>query len=138
VQLEVESFRPLGADAELALVSLLDYPNEGTRQVVRMFLVQWPSADGRRRIRADFDRAVEAGQAPRSYDLAALALAGEPVVEPLVELALKHPDAIEEPQTTHESGPVDEQIRATLLRETDPDRVAVLKKIAKQVCSCSE
>ena len=38
----------------------------------------------------------------------------------------------------HESGPVDEQIRAALLRETDPDRTAVLKKIAKHVCSCSE
>ena len=138
VQLDVESFRPLGAEAEQALISLLDYPNEGTRQVVRLFLVQWPSADGRRRIRADFDRAIDAGHAPQSYDVAALALAGEPIAEPLVELALKHPDEIEALEASHERGPVDEQIRAALSGETDRDRIAVLKKIAKQVCSCSE
>jgi hypothetical protein len=138
VQLDLESFRPLGADAEQALISLLDYPNEGTRQLVRLFLVQWPSAEGRRRIRADFDQAIGAGHAPQSYDLAALAMAGEPIVEPLVNLALNHPDEIEDLGASHERGPVDDQLAAALSRETDPDRIAVLKKIARQLCGCSE
>jgi hypothetical protein len=138
VVLDVESFRPLGADAEQALISLLDYPNDATRQVVRQFLVEWPSADGRRRIRADLNRAVDAGQAPQSYDLAALALAGEPIVEPLVDLALKHPDAIEELVPSHDRGPLDEQLCTALSRETDPERIAALKRIAAQLCHCSE
>ena len=138
VELDVDSFRPLGAEAEQALIVLLDYPNEGTRQVVRLFLAQWPSPDGRRRIRADFDRAIQAGQAPRSYDVAALAAAGETVVEPLVDLALKHPDEIEELVPSHERGPADDQLRAALSRETDPERIAALKIIAAQLCHCSE
>lgn len=105
VQLDLESFRPLGADAEQALISLLDYPNEGTRQLVRLFLVQWPSTEGRRRIRADFDRAIGAGHAPQSYDLAALAVAGEPIVEPLVALALNHPDGIRGTRSVARTGP---------------------------------
>jgi hypothetical protein len=138
VELDIESFRPLGADAEEALISLLDYPNEGTRQLVRLFLVQWPSAEGRRRIRADFDRAIAAGHAAQSYDLAALASAGEPIVEPLVNLAMKHPEEIEDLGASHERGPLDDQIGAALSRETDPARIAVLKKIAGRLCGCSE
>jgi hypothetical protein len=100
---------------------------------VRLFLAQWPSADGRRRIRADFDKAIEAGHAPRLYDLAALAVAGEPIVEPLVELALKHPDQIDQLESSHEEGPLDEQVRRALARETNPDRRAALERIASRL-----
>jgi hypothetical protein len=138
IELDVDSFRPLGGEAEQALIGLLDYPNEATRQVVRLFLAQWPSVDGRRRIRADFDRAIEAGRAPLAYDAAALAVAGELIVDSLVDLALKHPDQIEDLGSSHEWGLVEVQIRAALSRETNPDRTAALRKIAAQMCSCSE
>ncbi|MFN8090898.1 MAG: hypothetical protein U0599_01475 [Vicinamibacteria bacterium] len=137
VDLDVDSFRPLGAEAEQALIGLLDYPNEGTRRAVRLFLAEWPSMDGRRRMRADFDRAIEVGQAPRSYDLEALAVAGESIVDPLVDLALKHPDAIEDlAGSDGEEGPLDAQIRAALSRETDPDRAAALRRIEARLCRC--
>jgi hypothetical protein len=136
VHLEIESFRPLGLDAEQALLGLLDYPNQGTRETARELLVQWPSTEGRRRIRADFDRAIEAGQPPQSYDMEALALAGESLVEPLVKLAIEHPDAVEGLAGSGDESPLAQQLRSALAQETDPNRKAVLKKLVAEICPC--
>jgi len=44
---DLGSCRLLGGDAELALLPLLEYPNEGTRPMVRVLLVQRPSEERR-------------------------------------------------------------------------------------------
>jgi hypothetical protein len=136
VELDVESFRPLGAEAEQALLSLLDYPNTGTRDTVRRFLVQWPSSEGRRLIRAEFDEAIQAGRAPESYNLNALALTGEDLVEPLRNLGTEHPDAIGSLAPSYGESPLSEQLRRALAKESDPDRARTLSKLIKQICSC--
>jgi hypothetical protein len=138
VSLDVGSFRPLGADAEEALLGLLDYPNEGTQEAVRRFLVEWPSAEGRRRIRAELDDAVAAGRAPRTDTLGAVALGGEDVTEPLLRLASERPDAVDELRPEHTAGPLTKQLRDALARESDPARRRALEKLSARLCACED
>jgi hypothetical protein len=138
VDLEIGSFRPLGSDAEQALLSLLDYPNSGTRQLVRRFLIQWPSTEGRRRIRAELDEAIESGRTPQGYTLGALALAGEELVEPLLRLASEHPETIETLFVEQTEDALTEQLRRALAKESDPARARTLGKLIQQLCSCED
>jgi hypothetical protein len=136
IALDVDSFRPLGADAERALLALLDYPNQSTREVVRQLLVEWPSDEGRRRIRGELDEAVAAGRAPGTATLGALAGGGEDVTAALVTLATAHPEAVGDLTPEHGAGPLTLQLRAAIARETDAGRRRTLEKLASRLCGC--
>jgi hypothetical protein len=136
VTLEIESFRPLGGEAEQALLALLDYPNRSTREAVRQLLVEWPSAEGRRRLRGELDEAVASGRAPETGTLAALALAGEDVTPSLVKLASAHPEAVDELTPEYTAGPLTRQLEDALARETEPGRRRLLGTVAARLCGC--
>lgn len=138
IDLEIESFRPLGADAEQALLALLDYPNASTREVVRRFLVQWPSGEGRRRMRAEFDDATASGRAPDGFTVSALALAGEELVEPLLELVAEHPETMEALRIEPAEPALGEQLRRAAAKETDPARIQLLKELIRRLCADEE
>jgi hypothetical protein len=132
IQLDVASFRPIGADAEQMLLSLLDYPNRGTREAVSLFLMQWPSEEGRRRIWAEFRGAVDAGRAPESFTLDSLAAVGEDVAQPLVTLALEHPEALDDLGSDGADDAIAAQLREQLAKESEPSRVLAVRQLLRR------
>lgn len=96
IQIDAGSLRPYGALAEQRLLSIMDYPNEGTRALARILLADLGSQEGLRILNSEFTAAIAKKEMPSENTLAALLRAGHDVVPGLTDLALAAPEAVSE------------------------------------------
>jgi hypothetical protein len=134
IQLDAGSFRPYGAEAEEALLSLMDYPNRGTQRAVRTLLAELESLEGVQQMRRELERALESGRLPAPGTLSALVRAGDDVVPKLVDLALASPGSLESLSLGESDERLADQIEATLMQESDPVRARILVRLLRAVC----
>jgi uroporphyrinogen-III decarboxylase len=119
--------------AEQRLLSIMDYPNEGTRSLARILLAELGSQEGLRILKAEFAAAIAKKEMPSESALAALLRAGFDVVPGLTDLAMAAPDAVSEVSEVAE--PLLPLLEKAILAETVPARLKAEVLLLRQGCS---
>ncbi|MBX7183619.1 MAG: hypothetical protein K1Y01_00600 [Vicinamibacteria bacterium] len=133
IQIDAGSLRPYGALAEQRLLSIMDYPNEGTRGMARILLADLGSQEGLRILKTEFAAAIEKKEMPSESTLAALLRAGFDVVPGLTDLAIAAPDAVSEVSEIAE--PLIPFLEKAIVAEKVPARLKAEVLLLRQACA---
>jgi len=133
IQIDAGSLRPYGAQAEQRLLSIMDYPNEGTRALARILLVDLGSEEGLRILKNEFAAAIARKEMPSEKTLVALLRAGHDVVPGLTDLAMTAPDSVSGVSEIAE--PLIPLLEKAILAERVPARLKAEVLLLRQGCA---